>query len=111
MEFPLLVEDPAGTFPLPATSDDSNVEANGDNLVLFVGCPLNWLDTGDVVYNVVKVEVCSTFDCTLNWLDTVGGVVYNVAKVELCGTFDIARGGMLPVHKATGGGLTKEGLV
>ena len=73
MEFPLLVEDPAGTFPLSTASDDLNVEANGDNLVLFVGCPQNWLDTGGVVYNV---ELCGTFNCTLNWLDTVGGVVY-----------------------------------
>ena len=85
MEFPLLVEDPAGTFPLPTTSVDSNVEANGDNLVLFVGCPLNWLDAG--------------------------GVVYNGVKVELCGTFNIARGGILPVDKATEGGLIEEGLV
>ena len=102
MTCPLWVEGPTEALPLPTVPDELTVGASGENLGLIVLCPLNWLNTGGVVYNVFKVELCSTFDCVLYWLDT-GEVVCNVVKFELYGTFGFVGAGMSLIHMAIGG--------
>ena len=79
------VEGPTETLPLPTVPDELTVGASGENLGLIVVCPLNWLNTG--------------------------GVVYNVVKFELCGLFGFVGAGTSLVHMAIGGDLTKERLV
>ena len=46
--------------------DELNSGASGVNLELVVVCPLNWLSTGGVAYNVVEVEPRCTVDCVLS---------------------------------------------